>query len=134
MTRRRWVDVVLMAGVLALVAVALIVGAGASTGDAEPFGGTDAAITEQLESDGYQPWFRPLFAPGSGEVESGLFAVQAALGAGVLGYCLGVMRGRRQSPRRAGPTRQAPRLLLAEVRDVNAPTGADQPPATPGGR
>lgn len=127
-------DIVLLAGVLALVAIALIVGAGASTGDAEPFGGTDAAVTEQLESGGYEPWFRPLFAPGSGEVESGLFAVQAALGAGALGYCLGLMRGRRQASGRTGPTRLAPRILLAEVRAVDAVPGADQPPATPGGR
>ncbi|MBK7820651.1 MAG: energy-coupling factor ABC transporter substrate-binding protein [Tessaracoccus sp.] len=61
----------------------------------EAFGGTDAAVTAILEEDnGVEPWFNPIFEPGSGEIESGLFAVQAALGAGILGFALGQLRGR----------------------------------------
>ncbi|NPV27507.1 MAG: energy-coupling factor ABC transporter substrate-binding protein [Firmicutes bacterium] len=40
----------------------------------------------------YEPWFRPFFEPPSAEIESLLFALQAALGAGVLGYYLGSKR------------------------------------------
>jgi len=44
---------------------------------------------------GYAPWFSPLWQPGSSEVESGLFALQAAFGGAVLGYVLGLLEGRR---------------------------------------
>lgn len=93
---RRMINLVLIAAAVLVFAVAIIIGAGNSTGEeGEKFGGTDAAVTEQLETDGYTPWFQPLFSPGSGEIESGLFAVQAALGAGALGYCLGRLHARR---------------------------------------
>ncbi|KKD09131.1 energy-coupling factor ABC transporter substrate-binding protein [Streptomyces sp. WM6386] len=69
----------------------------------EPFTGADAeaetAITE-IEPD-YEPWFSPLYEPPSGEIESALFALQAALGAGVLAYYFGLHRGRRQGEARA---------------------------------
>ena len=39
---------------------------------------------------GYQPWFKPLMEPPSGEISSLLFALQAALGAGFIGYYLGI--------------------------------------------
>jgi len=63
----------------------------------ELFAGSDgqaeAAIT-QIRPD-YVPWFAPLWEPPSGEIESLLFGLQAALGAGVIGYCLGLYRGRK---------------------------------------
>jgi cobalt/nickel transport protein len=37
----------------------------------------------------YKPWFKPLMEPPSGEISSLLFALQAALGAGFIGYWLG---------------------------------------------
>lgn len=39
----------------------------------------------------YEPWFEPFFEPASGEVESLLFALQAAIGSGVVCYILGRM-------------------------------------------
>ena len=47
----------------------------------------ETAITE-IKPD-YEPWFSSLYEPASGEIESLLFAVQAALGAGVAGFILG---------------------------------------------
>jgi cobalt/nickel transport protein len=64
----------------------------------EPFTGADgqaeAAIVEA--HPGYKPWFEPLWEPPSGEIESLLFSLQAALGAGLLGYYIGLRRGQSQ--------------------------------------
>ena len=38
------------------------------------------------------PWFSSFFEPASGEIESLLFASQAALGAGIVGYYIGATR------------------------------------------
>jgi cobalt/nickel transport protein len=45
---------------------------------------------------GYEPWVKPLFEPASGEIEGLLFASQAALGSGVIGYVIGLYKGRSQ--------------------------------------
>lgn len=42
----------------------------------------------------YEPWYSSFWEPPSGEVESALFALQAAIGAGVLCYAIGYYRGR----------------------------------------
>ncbi|WP_018605130.1 energy-coupling factor ABC transporter substrate-binding protein [Uliginosibacterium gangwonense] len=55
------------------------------------FAGTDDRATQAIASlkPGYKPWFEPLWVPPSKEIESLLFALQAALGAGLLGYVIG---------------------------------------------
>lgn len=56
------------------------------------FGGADGMamdiIAEEIDSE-YTPIFEPIFEPASGEIESLLFALQAALGAGIIGYGIG---------------------------------------------
>lgn len=63
------------------------------------YGGSDdqakKAITE-IQPD-YKPWFHHLFEPASSEISSLLFASQAAVGAGVVGYAIGLYKGRSQS-------------------------------------
>ena len=49
----------------------------------------------------YKPWFEPLLEPASGEISSLLFALQAALGAGFIGYYLGVSVTREKAQRSA---------------------------------
>ena len=46
------------------------------------FGGADDMAGELIEEadPNYEPWFQPIFEPASGEVESLLFALQAAIG------------------------------------------------------
>lgn len=55
------------------------------------FGGSDDKARNAISeiAPGYKPWFAPLLEPASGEIASLLFALQAAIGAGVIGYWLG---------------------------------------------
>lgn len=66
------------------------------------FGGADdkakAAISEI--QPGYKPWFQSIFEPPSTEIASLLFASQAALGAGLVGYVIGLYKGRSQQQNR----------------------------------
>ncbi|MEU6105378.1 energy-coupling factor ABC transporter substrate-binding protein [Streptomyces flaveolus] len=101
MSRNTKINVLLLIAVAALAVLPLVLGLGDHK--KEPFAGSDGeaetAITE-IEPD-YEPWFSPLYEPPSGEIESALFSLQAALGAGVLAYYFGLRRGRRQGEERA---------------------------------
>lgn len=85
----------LVVAVLALAVAPLIFVRGAE------FSGSDDQAEKAISEvkPGYKPWFKPLFSPPSGEIESLLFASQAALGAGVIGYAIGLYRGRSQQQR-----------------------------------
>ncbi len=98
MRRSTAITLALVAGIVAIVGFALVLDSTRS-GDEERFVGSDTAATTQIEDDNpdYEPWFQPFFAPSSGEIESGLFALQAAVGGIVLGYTIGALRGRRRS-------------------------------------
>lgn len=101
MSRNAKINTLLLVLVAALAVIPLVFGLGDHK--EEPFTGADAeaetAITE-IDPD-YEPWFSPLYEPPSGEIESALFALQAAIGAGVLTYYFGLRRGRRQGEARA---------------------------------
>ena len=62
------------------------------------FAGADKLATAAISeiAPNYIPWITPLWTPPSGEIESLLFAAQAALGAGVMGYFLGLWKGRTE--------------------------------------
>ncbi len=83
-------NLLLITMVIVLVIVPLVIAK-----DAE-FGGADdnakEAITEINSS--YEPWFLLIWEPPSTEVASFLFALQAAIGSGILFYCIGYMKGR----------------------------------------
>ncbi|XZH51863.1 energy-coupling factor ABC transporter substrate-binding protein [Clostridium perfringens] len=62
------------------------------------FGGSDDQAEEAITQidENYEPWFSPLFEPASGEIENLLFALQAAIGAGVIGFGLGYLKGKKK--------------------------------------
>lgn len=81
--------------VIALAALPLIIAKNSE------FEGADTIAEEvigEINPD-YEPWFSPLFEPPSGEVESLLFVLQAVIGAGIIGYGFGYMKGRREGER-----------------------------------
>ncbi len=88
-----WVTVALIAIVILLAVVPLFLHRDSEFGGAD--GEAETAITE-IAPD-YEPWFSPIWEPPGGETESLLFALQAALGAGFIGYFFGLKRGQRQT-------------------------------------
>ena len=70
----------------------------------QAFGGADEQAQQAIGqlAPGYQPWFAPLIEPASSEIASLLFALQAAFGAGVIGYWLGCAVTRDRLRRQAG--------------------------------
>lgn len=63
---------------------------------AELFKGSDdqASAAVQALAPGYKPWFHSVYKAPSAEIETLLFTLQAALGAGFIGYYVGYSRGR----------------------------------------
>ncbi|MFI1579664.1 energy-coupling factor ABC transporter substrate-binding protein [Embleya sp. NPDC020630] len=104
MKRSTKINLLLVLAVVLLAALPVVFGMGDDKD--EPFTGSDTrAETAITENDpDYKPWFSPLYEPPSGEIESGLFALQAALGAGVVGYMFGVKRTRRKLAPEASDT------------------------------
>ncbi len=125
MKRNTKINLLLLLVVAALAVLPLVLGLGDHK--EEPFAGADAeaetAIT-QIDPD-YQPWFSPLYEPPSGEIESALFALQAALGAGVLAYYFGLRRGRRQGEPRTAHTTGAAHTTESDT--GTGETAADPP-------
>lgn len=94
----RRANLILLAIVLLLAVLPLLLPV--PGGLKEPFAGTDDQGMKAIVAINpeYKPWFEPFWEPPSGEIENLLFALQAALGSGLLGYYLGLRRG--QSRRR----------------------------------
>jgi cobalt/nickel transport protein len=65
-----------------------------STGNHEWSGADTQAenVISQLTGGTFQPWFQSIYTPPSGEIESLMFALQAAIGGIIIGYFLGYYR------------------------------------------
>ncbi|MPM52240.1 Cobalt transport protein CbiN [bioreactor metagenome] len=86
------ITVILFLLVLAIIIVPLI------TQKGEEFGGADGeaeGVITEINPE-YEPWFSSIIEPASGEIESLLFASQAALGAGIIGYYIGTTRTKKK--------------------------------------
>lgn len=83
--------------ILVILAVVLIITPLVINPNAE-YGGADGeaeTLITEIAPD-YEPWFESFYEPPSGEIESLLFSVQAALGAGIIFYYLGYKKGQRK--------------------------------------
>lgn len=60
------------------------------------FSGADSKAKDTIKevAPDYKPWFSSIWTPPSSEIETLIFALQAAAGAGVIGYGLGYMKGK----------------------------------------
>jgi cobalt/nickel transport protein len=102
---KRTQNLLLILGVVFLALVPLWIverpAAGPDGAEVEIFAGADGQAEEMIGkiAPDYEPWFSPLIEPVSGEIESMLFALQAALGAGFIGYYLGMGRMREKMRR-----------------------------------
>lgn len=93
-------NTLLASAVILLAVIPLFLAQPAGEG-AEIFSGADGqaeVLIGEIYPD-YEPWFSSLWEPPSGEIESLLFSLQAAIGAGVLGFALGQFRGRKMNCR-----------------------------------
>jgi len=91
----------IIAGTVIVVFFALFLYVAATNTGAE-WGGADGeaeGVIKDLTGGSYEPWFEPLWEPPSGEIESLLFSLQAAIGAIVIGYFFGYYRGRQSRSR-----------------------------------
>lgn len=60
--------------------------------------GADGQGMELIEENlNYEPWADPVWEPPSAEIESLLFALQAAIGSLIIGYYFGMLKGRKES-------------------------------------
>ena len=87
---KSWNDLLIAAALLAVIPLALL-------RDTD-FAGADGAaeeIVQELDPD-YEPIAQPILEPPGGETESLLFCLQAALGAGVLGFGFGWLAARKK--------------------------------------
>lgn len=82
-------NVLLMVLLVALAVAPLFIARNAE------FSGADSQAEQAITEINvrYRPWFVPVWKPPSGEIETFLFAVQAALGAGFIGFYIGYQRG-----------------------------------------
>lgn len=82
-------NIILLIVTLLLIATPLVFNKNAEYGGAD---GQAQDLIGEVAPD-YKPWFSSIYEPPSGEIESLLFSLQAALGAGVICYYLGYKKG-----------------------------------------
>jgi cobalt/nickel transport protein len=90
-----FVNIILMLMVISLIVLPLVI---IKNGK---FAGSDDNATKAITQidKNYKPWIKPIWEPPSGEIESLLFACQAAIGAGFIGFYLGYVKGKKNGNR-----------------------------------
>ena len=111
-TQKRAQNILLILGVIVLALLPLWIverPAAGPDGEVAIFGGADDQAKNLIGeiNPEYQPWFESLIEPASGEIASMLFALQAAIGTGFIGYYIGVGRTREKMRREIEQLREA---------------------------
>ena len=97
MDSKYYIVILALVAIIAILPLAMYSGMGEDEGY---FGGADSAAGPVIEETGYQPWFNSIWEPPSGEIESLLFALQAAIGAVIIGYVFGYYNGQAKERRK----------------------------------
>lgn len=85
--------IILLLIILCVIVIAPLAMYNGQTEDDGYFSGADGEAEDIISESGYEPWFTSLWEPPSGEIESLIFALQAAIGAIIIGYFFGYWRG-----------------------------------------
>ncbi len=85
-------NLILLVIVVALIFIPLVMQRNAEFGGADDRAGK---VISEIRPD-YEPWFKSIWEPPSGEIETFFFALQAAIGSGFVCYYLGYLRGRKK--------------------------------------
>jgi cobalt/nickel transport protein len=105
---KRFQNLILLVLVVVLISVPLLMikkpEPGPDGKEVEIFTGSDDQAKDAIGkiAPNYKPWAKSLMEPPSGEVASLLFSLQAALGAGFLGYWYGSASARAKFRREQG--------------------------------
>ena len=97
MVNKRAIILLALVAVIVIFPLALYNGKGEEQGY---FGGSDDQGPAYISSTGYVPWAHPIWEPPSGEIESLLFALQAAIGAIIIGFVFGYYYGQSKERKR----------------------------------
>jgi cobalt/nickel transport protein len=90
--QKRLINLCLLAGAVSLSLAPVLIYQG------REFKATDTRNQQAIADvqPGYKPWFQPIIKPSGSEIETFLFATQAAIGSGVTCYILGLYKGRTE--------------------------------------
>jgi len=91
--------IIMLIAVFVIASIPLIIYNGQGE-DQGYFSGADSQASVIIEETGYEPWFSSIWEPPSGEIESLLFSIQAAIGAIIIGYFLGYYTGQQKERKR----------------------------------
>lgn len=103
-SRSVWVMAIVLLAIAAAIAVGSLLYGYSQDAGAE-FGGADGQAEEVIVGidEDYEPWYDALVGELPGEVESGLFALQAGIGGIILGGAVGWYAGRHRGRTEAVP-------------------------------
>ncbi len=93
-------------GIILVLLCVIIAVTGLAMNKGAEFGGSDGEAEEMISvvDPDYEPWAESLIELPSGEVESLLFALQAAIGSGVIFFCFGYLAARKKYAGRSEET------------------------------
>jgi len=120
--------------IIVAVIVVLVVVPLSIYGASSEFGGADGQAEEAIAevAPEYEPWFAPLWEPPGGETEGLLFALQAAIGAGLIFFAFGYWVGRRKGEQREQTARGGGTGIDAAEDGFGAPSDEALDPAPMG--